>query len=174
MVSSVKLSFLFSWKSNINENESLNYHTEHKNYHYIPPLMCKTNAHNIRGVSDYIDNPDWRVVIAKYVYTCKWNCWQRPECVNSSSFLGIRNVLRHIMAYFVFRSTRIHIKPSSRNNWSQLTIHNIVDTWNGCLKNRRWTANFRTKFSSAMKQISYSVGVLINKIVVFGALRIVK
>ena len=34
--------------------------------------------------------------------------------------------------------------------------------------------NFRTKFSSAIKHFSYSVGMLINKIVVLGVLRIPK
>ena len=29
----------------------------------------------------------------------------RPECVDSSSSSGIRTVLRHIMAYFAFRSS---------------------------------------------------------------------
>ena len=38
---------------------------------------------------------------------------------------------------------------------------NVVDTWNGCLNNRRWTAIFRTKFSSSMKHISHPMGVLI-------------
>ena len=44
--------------------------------------------------------------------------------------------------------------------------------WNGFLNNRRWTAIFRTsvQFSSAMKGISHTVGMLISKIV----LRILK
>ena len=41
---------------------------------------------------------------------------------------------------------------------SQLIIHNVVDTWNGCFNDRRCTAIFRTKFSSAMKRISHSLG----------------
>ena len=68
----------------------------------------------------------------------------------------------------------IRKKSSSRNNRRQLTIHNIVDTWNGCLNYKRWTAIFRKKFSSALKYISHSVGMLINKIVLFGFLRILK
>ena len=63
---------------------------------------------------------------------------------------------------------------SSRNNWSHMTIHNVVDTWNGCLNKRRWMAIIRRKFSSAMKHISHSVGMVINKIVVFVVLRILK
>ena len=38
----------------------------------------------------------------------------------------------------------------------------------------RWTAICRTKFSSAIKHISHSVSMLINKIVIFGILRILK
>ena len=57
----------------------------------------------------------------------------------------------------------IHIKSTWRNNWSQLSIYNVVDTWNGCLNNRKWTKILRTKFSSAMKHISHSVGMLTNK-----------
>ena len=57
---------------------------------------------------------------------------------------------------------------SSCNNWSQLTIHNVVDTWNGSLKNRRWTAICRTKFLLANRNILHSVSMLIKKkIVVF-------
>ena len=67
-----------------------------------------------------------------------------------------------------------YTKFSSHNNWNQLTIHNVLDTWNGCLNNRRWTDIFRTKFSSAMKYIPHSVAMLINKIVVFGVLRMLK
>ena len=55
-------------------------------------------------------------------------------------------------------------------SWSQLIIHNVVDTWN----NGRWAAIFPTKFSSAMKHILLSVDMLINKIVVFVVLRILK
>ena len=33
--------------------------------------------------------------------------------------------------------TYIHIKSNSCNNRSQLTLLNVVDTWNGCLNNRR-------------------------------------
>ena len=40
----------------------------------------------------------------KYRY-CKWKCCQRFECVDSSSFSGIRTALRHIMANFPFRSS---------------------------------------------------------------------
>ena len=83
-------------------------------------------------------------------------------------FSGIRTILRLIMAYFAVRSTPIS------NHSSQPTIHNVVDTWNGSLNNRRWTAIFRTIFSSAIKHISHSVGMLINKIVVFGVLTILK
>ena len=36
---------------------------------------------------------------------CKWKCCPSYECVDTSSFSWIRTVLRHIMAYFVFRST---------------------------------------------------------------------
>ena len=35
-------------------------------------------------------------------------------------------------------------------------------------------ANFRTKYTSAKRNISHLVGMLINKIVVFGVLRILK
>ena len=59
----------------------------------------------------------------------------------------------------LFYGIRLHpYKASSRNNWSKQTIHNVVDTWNGCLNNRPWAAIFGTKFSSAMKHVSYSVG----------------
>ena len=38
----------------------------------------------------------------------------------------------------------------------------------------RWTIIFWTKFSLAMNHISHSLGILINKILVFGVLRILK
>ena len=46
--------------------------------------------------------------------------------------------------------------------------------WNGCLNNRRWAVIFQTKFSPAIKHILHSVGMFLNKIVVFGILRILK
>ena len=76
--------------------------------------------------------------------------------------------------FCIYIYTYSHIKSSSRNNCSPLTIHNVVDMWNGCLNNRRWTAILRTKFSSAVKHISHSVDMLINKIVAFGFLWIFK
>ena len=38
----------------------------------------------------------------------------------------------------------------------------------------RWTAIFRTKFSSELKHISHSVGMLLNKIVVFGVIEVIE
>ena len=80
----------------------------------------------------------------------------------------------HYGVFCIYIYTHFHIKSSSRNNWSQLTMHNVVDKWNGCLNNSQWTAIFRKKFSSALKRISHSVGMLISKIIVFGVLRIIK
>ena len=68
----------------------------------------------------------------------------------------------------------LNLHPYKVQLMQQLTIPNIVDMWNWCLNNRRWTAIFGTKFFSAMNHISHSVGMLINKIVVFGILRIFK
>ena len=90
---------------------------------------------------------------------------------------GVTNFERQLVPpkmFCIYICTYIHIKFNSRNNWSQLTIHDVVDTWNGYLNNRRWTAIFWTKFSSALKHISHSVGMLINKIVVFEVLGILK
>ena len=39
--------------------------------------------------------------------------------------------------------------------------------FNWCLNNRRYTTIFRTKYSSAMKDVSHSVVMLINKIIIF-------
>ena len=131
------------------------------------------------GVFTNIVRPALYIIVSlvpvKYRY-CKWKCCRRFQCVDSSSFSAISAVLRHIMANFAFRSTSmyIHIKSSSCNNWSQLTILNVVDTWNRCLNNRQWTTIFRPTFFSAVKQISHSVDMLINKIVIFGILRILK
>ena len=36
----------------------------------VPPLMKKINIHNISGVRNQVNNPDWRVVIANYVCVC--------------------------------------------------------------------------------------------------------
>ena len=58
-------------------------------------------------------------------------------------------------------------KVQLTQHWSQLTIHNIVNTWNGI-------GIFWTKVSLAMKHISHSMVLLINEIVVFGVLRILK
>ena len=42
------------------------------------------------------------------VVTLHLSC-RRPECIDSSSFSGIKDVLRLIMAYFRFRSTHTSI-----------------------------------------------------------------
>ena len=35
--------------------------------------MYKINTHNISGVSSYVNNPDWRVVITNYVCMSVYN-----------------------------------------------------------------------------------------------------
>ena len=55
-----------------------------------------------------------------------------------------------------------------------MTIQNIVDKWNGCLNYRRWTVIFRKDFFLEMKHISHSVCMLINKILAFEVLTILK
>ena len=66
----------------------------------------------------------------------------------------------------------IHLRPYIVQLMQQLkpaTIHNVKIREMGA-----WTAMFRTKFSPAMKHISHSVGMLINKIFVFNVLRNLK
>ena len=94
----------------------------------------------------------------------------------------VTNIERRVHHRFARSADNIAIVSESVNEGPNMSISwrsrelglSYCTTWNVCMNNRQWTAMLRTKFSSAMKHILDSVGILINKIVIFGVLRIIK
>ena len=87
----------------------------------------------------------------KYRY-CKWKHCRRPKCDDSSSFLGIRTALWHIMAY----------------------LHLVLHLHSWVLEQQAVAGNFSNKiFFSDDAHFTYG-GYANNIIVVFGVLRFLK
>ena len=67
--------------------------------------MYKINTHNMNGVRNYVNNPDWRVVMANYV------C-MHGKCESNSKLPAVHNkkTFNNISIYWTLNLTKNKIK----------------------------------------------------------------